>query len=110
MISPVPAMLLPLSDPSLPALRFGIAEEQLLPLPLGDVAFANEGREDGEVQDQPVEEIGREAERLDEVDEEDDPHLVAMVPGLVLVGVVEDQRLALLPMADAIGDADGDLV
>ena len=54
--------------------------------------------------------LAGEAERLGEVDEEDDPHFVAVVPGLVLIGIVEDQRPALLPVADAVGDADADLV
>src|ERR1700710_1610373 len=33
-----------------------------------------------------------------------------MIPGLMLEGIVEDQRAALLPMADLLVDADRDLV
>ena len=38
--------------------------------------------------------------------EEDDAHAVGVVPGLVVVGVVENQTSALLPVAHLLGDAN----
>src|SRR5581483_9595563 len=87
---------------------FAVAEEALLPVLLRLIALADERREDRDVEEQPVEEARREAERLDEIDEEHDADLVAVVPRLVLEGIVENERLALFPVAGAVGDADAD--
>src|SRR5947209_17249997 len=69
------------------AFCLGPAEKQPFPILLRDVTLADEGREHGDVQDQPVEDVGRKSERLDEIHEQDDPDFVAVVPGFVLIGI-----------------------
>ncbi len=62
------------------------------------------------MQQHPVDQIGREPQRLDEVDEQHHTQLAGVVPDLVVIGVVEQQRLALVPVADFVADADFQLV
>src|SRR5688500_18795792 len=75
------------------------AAQVLAPLP-------NERREDGQAEQQPVQGTGGEAQRLLEIDEQHHAQPGGLVPGLVLVGIVEDECLTLLPVAPLGPDAD----
>src|SRR5690349_10408527 len=86
------------------------AVEGLLPRALSFLAVAHERRPCGERDQQAIEEVGRKAQRLDEIQEQHDADLVAVVPRLVLVGVVEHQDLALAPVARPAADADAGLL
>jgi hypothetical protein len=69
---------------------------------------AHERGEEHQVENQPIDERGREPQRLHEVDEQYDTGLVGVVPSFVLVCVIEDQDLSFLPMADRVIDLDCD--
>jgi hypothetical protein len=72
------------------------------------VAFLDVGSEEGDVQNNPVQQVSRKVERPDKIDKKDDACLVRPVPGLVLVRVIEEDCAPLLPAADAATQADGD--
>src|SRR5262245_51196048 len=76
--------------------RFCLGVEALLPFLVVVQSLANEGSEEGDAHEQPIQQIGREAQRLDEIDEQDDARLAGVVPGFMDIGIVEDEGLALL--------------
>src|SRR5438876_2205120 len=78
------------------------------PLPAAQVlaALAQEGTEERNFEQRPIEEVRRKAQRLGEIDEEHDTHVLRFVPRLVLIGVVEDEDAALLPVVLFLPDAD----
>src|SRR5262249_54004756 len=79
--------------------RVAVSVKTLLPFLLSLLALPDEWREGRDVEDQPVDERGRETQRLHEVDEQYDAGLVGLVPGLVLIRVVADQDLSFLRRA-----------
>src|SRR5690242_20386228 len=90
--------------------RFRLGIKALFPFLMVVEAFTNEGGEERDIHEEPIDEIGRETQRLHEIDEQHHPRLVGMVPGLVLIGIVENNDLALAPMADLVLHPDRDLV
>src|SRR5689334_17521945 len=90
--------------------RLSLGIETLFPFLVIVQAFADERREQRDVHQEPVDEIGGEAQRLHEIDEQHDARLVGMVPGFMLIRIVEDENLAFAPMADLVLHPDRDLV
>src|SRR4030095_12226135 len=82
------------------------AMEPLLPAPQVVAALPNERREDSQAEQQPVQGTSGEAQRLLEINEQHHAQPGGLVPGLVLVGLVADQRLTLLPVAPLGAAAD----
>src|SRR5215470_14165167 len=82
------------------------AMEPSLPTPQVVAAFPDEGREDGQAEQQPVQEAGGEAQRPLEIDEQHHAQVSGLVPGLVLVGIVEDQRPPFFPVPAFWSDAE----
>jgi len=87
---------------------FGV--EALFPATIIIRAFAHETREDGQMQHEPIDEIGRETQRLMEIDKQHDARLRGAVPGLMLVRIIKDECFALLPVTDLSADPNGQLV
>ena len=61
------------------------------------------------MQQQPVDETHGLPQRLGEIDEQHHARVRRAVPGLVLVGVVEDHGFAFTPVVDVLLDADAEL-
>src|SRR5688500_2369018 len=82
------------------------------PLPAAQVlaAFAQEGAEERDCQQHPVQQVRWKAQRLREVDEQHDAQLARVVPDLVLVRIVENERATLLPMKQLVADAHAHLL
>ena len=78
--------------------RFCLRIEALLPFLMIVETFAHERGEDGEIHQKPVDETGRKFERLHEIDEQHHPGLVGMIPRLMLIGIIENEDLALAPV------------
>src|SRR5882757_8679324 len=70
-----------------------------LPAPQIIVAFAEIRRQQCQVEQCPVDDIGRVSERLFEINKKHHPRHVGFVPGLVLKSVVKNEHLALAPAA-----------
>src|ERR1044071_5756930 len=68
-------------------------------------ALADERREHRQMQEEPVDQIGRKTQRFPEIDEQDHACVGSIVPGLVLVSVIENDKLTLPPAIDLVVDA-----
>src|SRR6202521_3989845 len=68
--------------------------------------LADEGREHGDIEQEPVDEIRREAHRPDEIEEQHDPRALRSIPRLVLEGIVEHHGLPFPPVVELLIDAD----
>ena len=78
----------------------------LFPGLLVALGVEHERRVADRLDDQPVDRRLGNGQRAQHVDEQHDARLVGVVPDLVVEGVVEDQALALLPVAEVLADAD----
>ena len=87
----------------------GFFVELLFPGFLVVHALTNEGREHSQMQQNPVDDIGREAQRLSKIDEQNHACMWRIVPGFVLIGVIEYHRFAFTPAIDVVLDADSKL-
>src|SRR5436190_13431853 len=82
----------------------------LLPRLLLPLGLAKEWSEGGEIHDEVVDPVQGPFERPFEVDEEHHAIAIGVIPNLVVPGIVEDEALALLPLADLVRDADPHLL
>src|SRR5215475_10602209 len=72
-------------------------------------AFADERGENGQMKEEPVEQIGGKPQRFPEIDEQHHARLGRIVPGLVLIGIIENDNLTLPPTIDLIFDTNTEL-
>src|SRR5260221_2943200 len=70
------------------------------------VTFAEVRGEHGQPEQRPIQHVGWKSQGLDEIDEQDHARLAGLVPGLMLVGIIEDQHATLAPGAQLGSDAD----
>jgi hypothetical protein len=82
-----------------------------LPIPLFKVrAFVSDvGGDSDQVQHPAVEEGGGKTHGADDINEEDDPNIIRMVPGFVGIGVVKQHHFAFFPVADFAPNPDAAL-
>jgi hypothetical protein len=62
------------------------------------------------VQQKPLDHTGGKPQRLPEIDEKHDPRVRRAIPGLVLLGVIENDNLALAPAVDFVPEPDAEHV
>src|SRR5579875_3528605 len=80
--------------------------EPPLPRLVAAAGVADIGRQADGPDQAPVDLVDRRPQRPDDVGEKDDPHALGVIPGLVVVAVVEEQALAFLPVGHLVVDPD----
>src|SRR5262245_19402606 len=69
-------------------------------------ALADEGGEHCQMKEEPVDQIGGKTQRFAEIDEQDHARVGRVVPGLVLIGVIENDNLTHPPAVNLIFDTN----
>ena len=80
--------------------------ELLFPCLLLVYTLADERREHRQMKEELVDQIGAKMQRFPEIDEQDHARIGSIVPGLVLIRVIENDNLTLPPAVDLVFDTN----
>lgn len=90
--------------------RPGFWIEALLPFALIFRDLSDKRREDGEMQQEPIEHVRWKPQRLDKIDKQHHACVGGAIPRFVLVGIIENEHFPLIPVANLLPNADRHLL